>query len=43
MKNREIISDSKDCEKIKAAVVLMTELEREKILREKRDGYPQMK
>lgn len=28
MKNREIISDSKDCEKIKAAVVLMTELEK---------------
>ena len=27
MKNRGIISDSKDCEKIKAAVVLMTELE----------------
>lgn len=28
MKNREIISDSKDCEKIKSAVVLMTELEK---------------
>lgn len=28
MKNREIISDSKDCEKIKVAVVLMTELEK---------------
>ena len=28
MKNREIISDSKDCKKIKAAVVLMTELEK---------------
>ena len=28
MKNREIISDSKDCEKIKAAAVLMTELEK---------------
>ena len=28
MKNRGIISDSKDCEKIKAAVVLMTVEER---------------
>jgi hypothetical protein len=28
MKNRETISDSEDCEKIKATLALMTELEK---------------